>query len=301
MTVDDDGNITYDATNGTLQVTVPLEDVIGDSLLPGDFTISGGSITMGVTDADGIKPISITAGTALSFAKNGMTFDTVIQNDINGRLWMREGTVIYLHSYEEALFDTTITFADKEIFNGMITLVGAFAYNSATGTTGPVDSNTYNVHDSYLQVAVGNQSLRFTTNGDTFFAALDVDDDGKITFDFNNENYNSMLLKVSTGDTDVLNSALRVNGAIVIDPAAQELSLLKDTVFTMTGDGENALEITALDDAGGKLTVTDAGIRFAPNENDGALELNFVAANRKADLNITGAVIFGNDGKISLK
>ena len=33
VTVGDSGEITYDATNGTLQISVPLENVIGDSLL----------------------------------------------------------------------------------------------------------------------------------------------------------------------------------------------------------------------------------------------------------------------------
>ena len=183
----------------------------------------------------------------------------------------------------------------------MITLGGAFAYNAANGTTGPVDSNTYNVRDSYIQIAHGTQSLKLTTNGDTFFAVLDVDDNGKMTFDFINENYNSMLLAVSAGDNEVLNSALQISGKIAFDPAAQELSLTKDTVLTLAGEDGNALEITALDDAGGQLTFTDDGIKFAPNTGDGALELNFVSANRKATMDITGAIIFGNDGKLSLE
>ncbi len=275
VTVDDDGNITYDATNGTLQISVPLENVIGDSLLPSDFTISGGSVTMGATDADGIKTISIPQGTTISFTKNGMTFTGVTQNDINGRLWMRNGTVLYLHSYEEAIFDVTTTFSNTTTFNGTVTLGGAFSYNAANGTIGSVDSNTYNVHDSYIQIAVGNQTLRFTTNGETFFAALNVDDNGKITLDFINENYNSMLATVSLGGNPVLNAALVVNGSIVVDPATLGITLTKDTAITMT-QGSDVVTITALDDAGGKVSFSDNVISFTPNENDGALSFVLV-------------------------
>ena len=275
VTVDDDGNITYDATNGTLQISVPLENVIGDSLLPSDFTISGGSVTMGATDADGIKTISIPQGTTISFTKNGMTFTGVTQNDINGRLWMRNGTVLYLHSYEEAIFDVTTTLSNTTTFNGTVTLGGAFSYNAANGTVGSVDSNTYNVHDSYIQIAVGNQTLRFTTNGETFFAALNVDDDGKITLDFINENYNSMLATVSLGGNPVLNAALVVNGSIVVDPATLGITLTKDTAITMT-QGSDVVTITALDEAGGKVSFSGNVISFTPNENDGALSFVLV-------------------------
>ena len=124
--------------------------------------------------------------------------------------------------------------------------------------------------------------------------------DGKLEFNFPNENKHEMIFTLSRGEQTLFENQVTIDGTVGFDTTKQELSLTKDTVLTLT-QGNSSLEITALGDAGGKLSFVDGGIRFAPNTGDGELELNFVSINRKANVNVEGAIVLGENGKISLE
>jgi len=104
---------------------------------------------------------------------------------------------------------------------------------------------------------------------------------------------------VNNGVT-ILSPSVSLSGELLFNPETHEMTLTKGSVITSDDNG-NILTMTALEDAGGQLTVTDSGIRFAPNENDGALQLNFVSSSRSATLNVSGAFVYSGSGQLSLE
>ena len=179
---------------------------------------------------------------------------------------------------------------------------GVFSYRPETGTFGLTGANSSygDGNNTSLQFTGSNGlDLKMETN-DTTIVFVPKFTDGKLEFNFPNEAKYAMKFTVNRDGQTIFENNISVDGTIGFDTAKQEISLTKDTVLTLT-QGENSIEITALDDAGGQLTFTDNGIRFAPNENDGALELNFVSTDRKANIDVTGAIVLSTDGKISLE
>ncbi len=156
----------------------------------------------------------------------------------------------------------------------------------------------YMTKGTSVDLNAGDFSAVFTANDDAS-VKLSVDNGKiKITPD---EGDGSIDFTIKRGDTITFASNLSISGgSIVLEPAAQSIGLTKGTTLTLTQD-DNVMTITALDDASGQLSFVDGGIRFAPNAGDGALELNFVTAGRKVTLGLTGAVVYGGDGKISLE
>ncbi|MBQ3433878.1 MAG: hypothetical protein IJG24_02395, partial [Selenomonadaceae bacterium] len=194
---------------------------------------------------------------------------------------------------------------DKTILAGEMVIDGVFSYRPETGTFGLTGANSSHGDGS-------NTSLQFTTEGptgtytfkaetnDTTVVFVPTFSDGKFELNFPNEAKHSMKFTVSKDEQTVFENNVAINGTVGFDTTKQELSLTKDTVLTLT-QGDNSIEITALGDAGGKLNIVDGGLRFAPNTGDGELELNFVSANRKANIDVTGAIVFGENAKISLE
>ncbi|MBR7024527.1 MAG: hypothetical protein IKI08_00760, partial [Selenomonadaceae bacterium] len=148
-------------------------------------------------------------------------------------------------------------------------------------------AKTYLSSDEATQfVAQNNFDINFNENSD-----------GTINFTLDD----SADIAIERDGETVLQTTIALDGAIVVNPSTDKISLPKDTVLIFAENGKSLLEITALDDAGGQLSFTDKGIRFAPNENDGKLDLNFVNEGRKANIDVTGAITYGIGGNISLE
>ena len=263
----------------------------------GDFGVSSGSITFGDGQA------AIAKGTTISMTTNDRVATFTADKDISVSSKIEDD--IYYLTLDEATADVTIAQDDKTILAGEMVIDGVFSYRPETGTYGLTGANSSHGDGN-------NTSLQFTTEGptgtytfkaetnDTTVVFVPTFSDGKFEVNFPNENKQAMKFTVSKDGEEVFANNVAVNGTVGFDTAKHELSLTKDTVLTLT-QGNNSIEITALADAGGKLNIVDGGLRFAPNENDGALELNFVSANRKANIDVTGAIDFGEGGKISLE
>ncbi|MBQ3433409.1 MAG: hypothetical protein IJG24_00005, partial [Selenomonadaceae bacterium] len=212
---------------------------------------------------------------------------------------------IYYLTLDEATADVTIAQDGQTVLAGEMVIDGVFSYRPKTGTFGLTGANSSHGDGN-------NTSFQFTTEGptgtytfkaetnDTTVVFIPSYSDGKFEMNFPNEAKNAMKFTVSKDGQTVFENNVAIDGTVGFDTANQELSLTKDTVLILT-QGENSIEITALGDAGGKLNIVDGGLRFAPNTGDGQLELNFVSSGRKANIDVTGAVIFGEGGKISLE
>ncbi|MBO4779156.1 MAG: hypothetical protein J5497_00815, partial [Selenomonadaceae bacterium] len=167
---------------------------------------------------------------------------------------------------------------------------GSISYNSTTNKFA-VKAGT----KSYL--GEGKFPDQFVAKND-FDISVTKTDDGKFKFSLGDE---SVSFDLTRNGTAIMGSTITLDGSILVDPTNNEISLPKDTVLTLTSGTGKKLQITALDDAGGKLTFANGGLRFKPNENDGALEFNFVDAERKATLDVTGAFTYKGLGALSLE
>ena len=263
----------------------------------GDFGVSSGSITFGDGQA------AIAKGTTISMTTDDRvaTFTADKNISVSSKI---EDSIYYL-TLDEASLNLSIAQDDKTILAGEMVIDGVFSYRPETGTFGLTGANSSHGDGN-------NTSLQFTTEGptgtytfkaetsDTTVVFVPTFSDGKFELNFPNENKNAMKFTVSKDGEEVFANNVAVNGTVGFDTTNHELSLTKDTVLTLT-QGNNSMEITALGDAGGALSIVDGGLRFVPNTGDGQLELNFVSANRKANIDVTGAVIFGEGAKISLE
>ncbi|MBR6713529.1 MAG: alpha/beta hydrolase [Selenomonadaceae bacterium] len=277
--IDDDGTITITTTDS------------------GDFGVSSGSITFGDGQA------TIAEGTTISLTTDERVVTFTANKDISVSSKIEED--IYYLTLDEATADVTIAQDGQTVLAGEMVIDGVFSYSPKTGTFGLTGANSSHGDGN-------NTSFQFTTEGptgtytfkaetnDTTVVFIPSYNDGKFEMNFPNEAKHSMKFTVSKDGQTVFENNVAIDGTIGFDTANQELSLTKDTVLTLT-QGENSIEITALGDAGGKLNIVDGGLRFAPNTGDGQLELNFVSSGRKANIDVTGAVIFGEGGKISLE
>ena len=167
---------------------------------------------------------------------------------------------------------------------------GSISYNSTTNKF-TVKAGT----KSYL--GEGKFPDQFVAKND-FDISVTKTDDGKFKFSLGDE---SIAFDLTRNGKAIMGSTITLDGSIIVDPTNNEISLPKDTVITMTPGTGKTLKITALDDAGGELTLANGGLRFKPNENDGALEFNFVDAERKATLDVTGAFTYKGLGALSLE
>ena len=276
--VDSDGNIKVTSTES------------------GDFGVSSGSITFGAEE------FSISKGTIISLARGEQTTTLTVTEDISAPLNYDDKENIYYLNFDAITADFAVTQDEQTILSGDLEIDGVFSYNPNGGTFGLTGANSSHGDGSNTSLQFNSATglgVKLATN-DTTVVFVPKFADGKLEFNFPNERKDEMLLTLSRDGQTIFENQVTINGTVGFDTAKQELSLTKDTVLTLK-QGDNNLEITALDNAGGNLTFVEGGIRFAPNTGDGQLELNFVSANRKANIDVTGAVVLGKNGKISLE
>ena len=289
-TEDKDFRFNFVDSDGKIKVTTTENGTVG---------ISSGSVTF---DAG---KISITKGTVISLAQSEQVITLTAPEDISAPYKIEED--IYYFDLDNATTNFSVTNGDQTVFGGKIEIGGVFSYRPETGTFGLTGANSSHGNGSNTsaqltiddQVFAGNYGVKMATN-DTTIVFIPKITDSKLEMNFPNERKQAMLFTLTKDGQTIFENNLAIDGKINLDTATQELSLTKDSVLTLT-QGDNRLEITALDDAGGKLTFETDGIRFAPNAGDGALELNFINTGRKANLNVTGSVIIQSNEKISLE
>ena len=264
----------------------------------GNISVSNGSI---IVDEKGQK-IGLTAGTTLSLTQDGQTITLTTPKDISATYKVEED-IYYLMLDDSVTANVSITRDGQSVVSGEMEMGGVFSYSPKTGTYGLTGANSSHGDgtNTFLQFTIDGQKTtsRVETN-DTTIVFIPNLSDGKLEINFPNERKHAMKLTLTRDGQTIFENNIAIDGVVSSDISAQEITLNKNTVLTLTQD-ENEMTITALEDAGGQLTFIDGGIRFAPNAGDGALELNFVTSGRKANLNVTGAIILGEDGKLSLE
>ncbi len=286
------------ANDGSLNVSISHA---GTPIFSNGLSLSNGSIAFNPTTQE----ISLFAGTKISATRGEQVIMLTASEDISAS-YKVEDEIFYLMLDDSAKANISVVRNGQTVIdNANFEVGGVFSYRPETGTFGLTGaSSSYgDGTNTFAQLTLngqdGSRTFRAETN-DVTLVFIPTYTDGKFEFNFPNENKHAMKFTISDDGQTAFSSNIAVDGTVGIDPDTQEISLAKGTVLTLT-QGTNDLEITALDEAGGKLTVTDDGIRFVPNADDGKLELSFVNTGRKATLDITGAVVFGNDGKLSLE
>ena len=214
-----------------------------------------------------------------------------------------DGGISYFDFDGDITANVSVTSGGQTVFAGDLKLGGVISCNPKSGTFGLTGGNSSHGDgtNTFAQLNLNGYEIKMSTNDTTVVVVPEIGN-GKVSLNFPNTRKDEMLFTISKDGNTLLNNQLIISGTIGMDIASQEVSLTKGTVLTIIGDHENSLEITALDDASGNLTFTDAGIRFAPNAGDGQLELNFVTTDRKANIDVTaGAIILKNDRTLALE
>ena len=233
--------------------------------------------------------ISVAQGTKLSLQRGALTVDAVAKEDFSTAVEKLDDKFTF--TTDNAAFDITLTRDDTTVREGELNFSGTFGIDPATQKISVTKGTT-------TTLTVGENSVELTANDDAGFNLSD--DDGKISLTFD-EGDGSLAITAKNGDAVIFANDTNIVGTITIDPLTRELFIAKDTVITMN-HGDKVLEVTALDDAGGQLSfVGDGGLRFAPNDGDGKLDLNFVGTGRKATIDVSGAVVLGTDATIALE
>ena len=253
------------------QVLMTLSNETGSAVLPiaGNYIINQIAVT---TTANNL-PITLVNNDAIK-TSDGMTYQAL---DGNVHLTLSEssssvsgGKVNLNLDGFNSVFGADLTEGEISYSNGKFSVSeGAKTYNLPTEL-----------------VAQNDFSIQMTKRDDGLYSFTMPDGASKI-YSPNDNLFNSPR-------------DFSLNGEILINSETNQLFLTQGTSLTFD-DGIAVLQISALGDAGGQYSLTESGLRFAPNENDGALELNFVNVGRKVNLNVTGAITYGGNGQLSLE
>ncbi|MBR3746163.1 MAG: hypothetical protein IKN27_04300, partial [Selenomonadaceae bacterium] len=264
--------------------------------------IDNAEVTSGsITYDNATKKVAIAEGTTVSVTQGDRVIKLTAPKTISATYKVDDG-ISYFDLDSDATAKVSVTSGGQTVFAGDLTAGGVLSYNPASGTFGLTGANSShgNGTNTFAQLNVNGYEVKMATN-DTTVVFVPTITDGRLDINFPNERKHEMLFTLSKDGNTILEDQAIINGTVGFDIASKELHFTKGTVLTL-GSGDRVLEITALEDAGGQLTFTDSGIRFAPNAGDGQLELNFVASDRKANIDVSsGALILNSDRTLSLE
>ena len=267
--------------------TLKLGGVVSYRPETGTFGLTGSSSSHG-DGTDTFAQLSMTRGNSVytfTAATTGVTL--VFIPEINGNNLEINFPNEAKHAMKFTLTRDAQTLIDNDfIIDGTIgfDIVARRVYMTA-GTTAQISFGTSIITATATDDAGFNISSGSTGNIQLTF----TEGDGDIQFSITNHD-----------ESVVFANNISIVGTIELNPFTGEFSMTKGTVISMWLS-DNKLNITALNNAGGQLTFIDDGLRFAPNEGDGKLELNFVTPNRKAIVDVSGAVVLHDDATISLE
>ena len=267
--------------------TFKLGGVVSYRPETGTFGLTGSSSSHG-DGTDTFVQLTMTHGDSVytfKAATNGVTL--VFIPEINGNNLEVNFPNEAKHAMKFTLTRDGQPLIDNDVIvDGTIGLdISAQRFYMTKGTTAQISFGTSTItatatDDAGFKIssgATGNIQLTFTEG------------DGDIQFSITNQ----------SGSVVFANN-ISIVGTIELNPFTSEFSMAKGTVISLSL-GDNKLNITALNKAGGLLNFVNGGLRFAPNEGDGKLELNFVTPNRKAIVDVSGAVVLNDDATISLE
>ena len=254
-------------------------------------TVVSGKIINGVANGKFTGGFTVTKDSSMALVLGYYTIKATANSDATSQILVNSEGIKITPGSGDGTLNVALSRGGTEIISGELNVTGGSI------TFGYDNKITFAKNTSWDFTWNGYTITATTTDGATIGLSLT----GNAISFTPGQNDGALQISVSREGKTVFQNTISVTGgSIVFNTAKQEISLTKGTVLTLT-QSENVLEITALDDAGGNLSFVDGGLRFAPNTGDGALELNFASTGRKATLNVTGAFILGDGGKISLE
>lgn len=151
-------------------------------------------------------------------------------------------------------------------------------------------------------VTLGEHSVALTANEDAGIN-LGLDDNGKLVITPQEGDGSIDVVYSRNGQAAFANNVEISGGSIVVDALSNGIGLTKGTMITLTQADEVQISVTALDDASATLTAVEGGIRFAPDSDDGDLQLSVTrdGVTRIATIGIDGAVVYTRGGNIALE
>ena len=288
---DGKGNFTLtpDTGDGSLDVTIKQGD---KTVFYNNISVTGGSITIGNMG----QTIGLTAGATATITLGNYTFDVKATDDASFGLGvLSDGTIAITPQDNDGALDLTIKRGTEEIFSNTISVSGGtITFNPSTQLMTLTDGTTVTIslsNNNYILTATadGNASSQISFTGDGITIAPQTDD-GKLKLTLTGTSSGSL-----SADIEVLSGSfiLGEGGAITV---------AKDTELEIKFSDDYIINFKATNEAGGSLTLGADGITFAPNDEDGGLQLTVKRGNdsRTASLDVNGSVTYKLDGTISL-
>lgn len=221
----------------------------------------------------------------------GYTLRATANENASMNISLGENGVTFVPRSGDGTLNLTLSRGDSQIFSGELECTNGSITLGYDKTVTFEKDTSFNLKfaDYVLSVTAADNASSAVSLTENGFSLTPGENDG------------GLKISLTKGGNVIYAGEINVTGGtIFFDPTTKEFSLTKGTVISLD-QGDREVKISALDNAGGKLNLIDGGIRFSPNEGDGALELNFVNENRKATINVNGAFVFCLDGRISLE
>ena len=280
---DDKFIITHGEGDGSLDFTIKNGDA---TIFSGNIELSGSIVLDPSTHA-----VSVTKGTTTSITIGTRTISITATDDAGFTLTPTDGKFTITAGDGDGSLNFIIKNGDATIFSGNIKLDGALTFDGENRALGLTDGST-------ATVTFGVYTVTITANGDAA-SAITLTSDGLTLTPNEGDGTLDITLASSSGS---MNANFKILSGSLSFGMNNAISVAKDTELQIDFGGGYVVKFTATDDAGGSIALGTDGITFAPNSDDGGLQLSVTKGGetRSASLDVTGSVTYKLDGSISL-
>ena len=271
--------VTFDASDSAIEFTatsdgsiITVTQLFPIEFISGEFTCKGNTLTIGVG-----ATLAIESQRGNYSLRNENTFEFGGKYTFtNTALTTESQHTVSTYTLTDG---TNVRTLNLEQFG---TVINNFAEQGFTLTK-----------DSSEVMTIGNYTLTATADADTALN-LDINEDGVNLIPKTGDG--SLNISISRGDTEVFSGELECTGGSITFGYDHAVTFAKDTSFTFKRNGYT-FAVSTTDKATTDIELTDTGISFTPNQDDGAL--NFSMSKNGAtifggQLNVTGGTISFN-------
>ena len=264
----------------------------GTPIFAGELNISDGSITFNSDE----QKFSFTEGTKISLGigtdgSRAMDFEVTGGNASFKMAADENGNFTITPDENDGSLAIALKQNGETVFQNNVTVNGSLTINPVTDLLTLTDGTTVSLaFDNYTMTATADgdaaSKISLTASG---ISITPQQGDGKLKLALGTKNGSL------SADIEVL------SGGFLFGTSGA-LSVTEGTELQIKFSDDYIINFKTTDAAGGALSIGADGLTFAPNSEDGGLELSVTrnGETRSASLDVTGSVTYKLDGSISL-
>ena len=285
-----DGTVFTLSTSDTEKAaTFKIYDSAGEELFEGEVSLNGSVSFDILTNA-----MTLFDGTTLGLSLDNYEVTLTANGDASSTFVLDGDEFTMTPGENDGSLEVTLTGGDEVIFDGEISVEsGSVSFNRTTGELEFAAGTS-------VELTVGDYTF-VTTNEDAAGGIVSFSENG-VTYTPNTDD-GGLAITIETSDTSVALGTLSVtNGSFTLD-AENHITVSSGTSVDLTFVDGSVVNVTATDEAGGKIDLVGGGIKFTPGSDDGGLELSVTTdgETRTTSLDVTGSVTYMLGGAIELE